>query len=320
MPDTTDRYICHTPPQPRPANDHGSATVWTAALLGLLVTVTSAILLLTEAISTRHAVERSADAAALAAAEAAMTGLRSLGDPIAGHPCTAAAQAIEDLDARLVLERCDCDVLDCTVTVEGSFLGRLGPGSLLGGRLPIRATARAGPVGESGQDEGVGIPVDPVEGGQRTTRPGPSGDCPSGDAPTREPQSCPNPPRPKPSHAKLLRTNPTDLSPLLGRSQLRPTLPRPPHPHHEQPGSRQQRPRTNGPDQKNLSTGSPNRGTEKREIVRGRRSRHDPHGEQKHRRDHHQCYGYHGRPLPMVLGETMAAYGYQPANTRDPTA
>lgn len=151
-----------TQEQPHPSNDRGSATVWTAALLGLLAAVTSTILLLAAAISTRHAVERAADEAALSAAGAAMSGLRSLGDPLAGRPCAAAAQAVAGMDARLVLRECGCDVLDCSVTVEGSFLGGTGLGSLLGGRLTVRAAARAGPVGESGQDEGVGVPVDPV--------------------------------------------------------------------------------------------------------------------------------------------------------------
>lgn len=137
--------------------DRGSATVWTAALLGLLTATVSAILLLASAIESRHEVERAADAAALAAAQAAMTGLRTFGDPQAAEPCAAAAQALPD--GRVVLRQCECDVLDCAVTVEGSFLDGVGVAPFLGGGLPIHASAQAGPVGESGQDEGVGLPV-----------------------------------------------------------------------------------------------------------------------------------------------------------------
>lgn len=159
---STDDGAPNPSPQPQPPTDQGSATVWTATLLGLLAAVTSAILILTAAISTRHAVERAADEAALTAAGTAMSSLRSLGDPLAGRPCAAAAQAVADMDTQLVLRQCGCVVLDCTATVEGSFLSGTGLGALLGGRLTVRAASRAGPVGESGQDEGVGVPVDPV--------------------------------------------------------------------------------------------------------------------------------------------------------------
>lgn len=128
--------------------DRGSATIWTVGLLGLLVAVTSTILLLALAISARHCTERAADAAASAAAQAALAGLRNDGDPQAGKPCTAAAQAAAA--GRTALRQCECDVLDCSVTVEGSLLGRVGFGSFPGGRLPVRASAQAGPVGESG--------------------------------------------------------------------------------------------------------------------------------------------------------------------------
>jgi secretion/DNA translocation related TadE-like protein len=143
-----------------PAGDRGSATVWTVALIGLLAAVASAILLLVSAIGCRHTVERAADAAALAAAQAAMSGLRSTGDPQSGRPCAAAIQAIRQAQGHvLLLRRCECDVVDCAVTVEGSFLSGLGMDPLLGGRLPVLAAAQAGPVGETGQDQGVGIPV-----------------------------------------------------------------------------------------------------------------------------------------------------------------
>jgi secretion/DNA translocation related TadE-like protein len=146
-------------------DDHGSATIWTAALLGLLFSLTSAVLLLVTAIGARHSAERAADGAALAAAQAAMAGLRVNGDPQAGEPCTAAAQVAAA--SHVALRACDCDVLDCVVTVEGSLLDGLGLGeradragleALVGGRIPVRATAQAGPVGESG--------VAPVESGQ----------------------------------------------------------------------------------------------------------------------------------------------------------
>jgi len=129
--------------------DRGSATIWTAALLGLLASLTSVVLLLTMAIAARHRVERAADESALAAARAALFGLRVDGDPQLGEPCAAAASAASA--DHLVLRDCACDALDCVVTVEGSVLG---------GRIPVRAAAQAGPVGESREDQGVGVPID----------------------------------------------------------------------------------------------------------------------------------------------------------------
>ena len=143
-----------------PTGDRGSASVWTVALIGLLGAVVSATLLLVSAIGCRHTVERAADAAALAAAQAAMSGLRTAGDPQAGGPCAAATQAVRRVEGHvLLLRRCECDVVDCVVTVEGSFLSGLGMDPLLGGRLPVLAAAQAGPVGETAEDEGVGLPV-----------------------------------------------------------------------------------------------------------------------------------------------------------------
>lgn len=140
--------------------DHGSASIWTVALIGLIAAMTSAILLLASAIGSRHAVERAADAAALTAARAAMSGLRLAGDPQAGTPCAAATHFLAESGSHLTLQKCGCDVLDCAVTVEGSFLQGTGVMSVLGARVPILAQAQAGPVGEAGQDEGVFLPID----------------------------------------------------------------------------------------------------------------------------------------------------------------
>ena len=144
-------------------SDRGSATIWTVALLGLLAALTAAVLLLVTAIGVRHKVERAADATALAAARAALAGLRLDGDPRKGEPCAAATHAAKAY--QMMLRACTCDALDCVVTVEGSFLdgtglGGTNLGSLVGARIPVQATAQGGPVGESTEDDGVGLPVD----------------------------------------------------------------------------------------------------------------------------------------------------------------
>lgn len=66
-----------------------------------------------------------ADAAALAAADAAS-------GAVSGDPCDRAAQVAEA--AEVALERCDLDALIATIRVSGSFAG-----------LPATAVARAGP-------------------------------------------------------------------------------------------------------------------------------------------------------------------------------
>ena len=104
--------------------ERGSATIWTVALLGLLAAFTAAVVLMITAIGTRHQAERVADTAALAAARAALTGLQYEGDPQSGEPCAAAARSAAA--GHLTLRDCDCDALDCAVTVEGSFLDRMG--------------------------------------------------------------------------------------------------------------------------------------------------------------------------------------------------
>ena len=146
-----------------PDGDHGSATIWTVALLGVLAALTAAVLLLTTAIGVRHKVERAADETALAAARAALSGLRFNGDPRKGEPCKAATRTATAY--QVMLRACTCDALDCVVTVEGSFLdgtglGGTNLGSLVGARIPVPATAQAGPVGESAEDDGVGLPID----------------------------------------------------------------------------------------------------------------------------------------------------------------
>lgn len=126
-------------------NERGSATVWVICMLMLVTAATGWAMVWTVAQSARHATERAADSAALAAAAEA---LHRLATQSGSPPCAAAATAARSAGA--LLDSCDCVPLDCTVAVQRSppLIGAL----VLG---PVRATSRAGPVGESGgADEG----------------------------------------------------------------------------------------------------------------------------------------------------------------------
>lgn len=128
-------------------DESGSATVWAVCILMFVSAATGWALLWVAAESTRHATERAADSAALAAAGAAMHRLSAQAGP---DPCDVAAEASSRAGAKLT--GCECVPLDCTLSVErplpwlGSFVGRLPDVAGLG---PARATSRAGPVGET---------------------------------------------------------------------------------------------------------------------------------------------------------------------------
>jgi len=132
---------------PAPKHERGSATIWAVCVLLLVSAAVGCALIWVAAEGTRHAAERAADSAALAAASAA---LRRLAMQDNSDPCVAAAQGAARAGAQLV--RCDCAPLDCTVTVRRTML-LLGPlAAHLTGLAPVEATSRAGPVGESAGD------------------------------------------------------------------------------------------------------------------------------------------------------------------------
>jgi secretion/DNA translocation related TadE-like protein len=125
----------------------GSATVWVICVLMLISAAAGWALTWVAAQGSRHSVERAADAAALAAAQQA---LHRLATQSGQEPCVSASQAA--LRAGAELTACDCTPLDCTVSVSRQFawIGAL-PARIPGvGDLgPVRATSKAGPVGES---------------------------------------------------------------------------------------------------------------------------------------------------------------------------
>jgi secretion/DNA translocation related TadE-like protein len=127
--------------------ERGSATVWAVSVLLLVSAAVGCALIWVAVEGTRHATERAADSAALAAASAA---LRHLAMQDNSDPCAAAAKAAGGVGAQLV--RCECVPLDCTVTVRRSMplLGSLATGLTVPGF--VEATSRAGPVGESTGD------------------------------------------------------------------------------------------------------------------------------------------------------------------------
>lgn len=132
----------------RPRDDEtGSATVWTICVLMLVSAGAGWALIWVTTQGSRHSAERAADSAALAAARQA---LHRLATQSGQDPCSSAAQAARQAGAELTA--CDCAPLDCTVSVSRplSLLGAL-PASITGldGLGPVRATSRAGPVGES---------------------------------------------------------------------------------------------------------------------------------------------------------------------------
>ena len=129
-------------------DERGSATIWAVCVLLLVSAAVGAGLLWVAAEGTRHAAERAADTAALAAASAALRGL-AMQDK--SDPCVAAAKAATQAGARLIM--CGCVPLDCTVTVRRSppFLGAIA--ARLPDFGPVDATSRAGPAGESAGDD-----------------------------------------------------------------------------------------------------------------------------------------------------------------------
>lgn len=133
--------------------ERGSATIWVVCVLMLISAAAGWALVWACAQNTRHATERAADSAALAAAGAALNRLATQAGP---DPCTSAEQAARRAGAELV--SCDCAPLDCEVAVKRSmaFLGELAADvPPLRGLGPLQASSRAGPVGESdGLDDG----------------------------------------------------------------------------------------------------------------------------------------------------------------------
>ena len=132
-----------------PSGERGSATVWAVCALLLVSAAVGCALVWIAAEGTRHAVERAADSAALAAASAALHRLAMRDD---ADPCVSAAKAASRAGTELT--GCDCVPLDCTVSVrrEVPFLGALA--AHLPGLGPVQAVSRAGPAGESGADPG----------------------------------------------------------------------------------------------------------------------------------------------------------------------
>ena len=127
--------------------ERGSATVWVVCILTLISAAAGWALVWLAAQSTRHAVERAADSAALAAATQA---LRRLATQAGQEPCASALRAAQRVGAQLTA--CDCTPLDCTVSVrqDSTLIGVLAadlPG--LRGLGTVQAVSRAGPVGES---------------------------------------------------------------------------------------------------------------------------------------------------------------------------
>ena len=112
---------------PRVSADRGSGSVLGVAVLGAVIALAAIMLSLMFALSVRHAVAGTADAAALAAADA-RSGV------VSGIPCDRAEQvaAINGMH----VAGCAVDGLVVTVSVERIVLG-----------MGISATATAGPPG-----------------------------------------------------------------------------------------------------------------------------------------------------------------------------
>ncbi|MEO8095908.1 MAG: Rv3654c family TadE-like protein [Pseudolysinimonas sp.] len=106
-------------------SDRGAGAVLALAVLGTVTLVVVAVLTLGAALVVRQRVIGAADAAALAAADAA-TGA------VSGDPCALAAEAARA--NRAVLAECRLDGLIATVEVVGVF-----------GITPFRAVSTAGP-------------------------------------------------------------------------------------------------------------------------------------------------------------------------------
>lgn len=131
----------------RVRDERGSATVWAICVLMLVSGTAGWASVWVMAQGTRHSAERAADSAALAATSQA---LRRLATQSGQQPCSSASQAAQRAGAQLA--SCDCDPLDCTVSVRqempviGSLAERF---PVLRGLGPVRAVSRAGPVGEA---------------------------------------------------------------------------------------------------------------------------------------------------------------------------
>lgn len=133
--------------------EKGSATIWVICILMLISAAAGWALLWACAQNARHAAERAADSAALAAAGSALNRLATQAGP---DPCVAAARAARSADAELA--SCDCAPLDCEVSVKRDmdlFDTLAADLSSLRSLGPLQASSRAGPVGEAGgPDEG----------------------------------------------------------------------------------------------------------------------------------------------------------------------
>jgi secretion/DNA translocation related TadE-like protein len=118
-------------PRRSPAlDDRGSASVIAVAMIGVLVTLTAALMYIGCAVAARHRAQSAADLAALAAA-----GRLPLGTDAACAHASAVARAM-----RSTVTRCEVDGLDVVVTVDVTVeLGRFGLGA-------ARGMARAGPL------------------------------------------------------------------------------------------------------------------------------------------------------------------------------
>jgi secretion/DNA translocation related TadE-like protein len=134
----------------RRRDERGSATIWTICVLMLISAAAGWALTWVTAQGSRHSVERAADSAALAAARQA---LHRLATQSGQDPCASAAQAARQSGAEVTA--CACTPLDCTVSVSRplTWLSAL-PATVpafaaVTGIGPLRATSRAGPVGES---------------------------------------------------------------------------------------------------------------------------------------------------------------------------
>jgi secretion/DNA translocation related TadE-like protein len=146
----------------------GSATIWSVSVLLLIAAAAGWSLLWVAAEGSRHAAERAADSAALAAATAALHRLAMRDD---SNPCAAAKAAAGRSGAELTA--CDCAPLDCTVSVRRD-LPLLG---LLAARVPdlgpVSATSRAGPAAQAAAEPDAGAAEVPGPASQAADEPEP---------------------------------------------------------------------------------------------------------------------------------------------------
>ena len=119
------------PVRESPANDRGSATIWTAGAIAVVFLITAALLVVGAAVQTRHRAASAADLAALAAASYAPDGEQAA--------CGRARWVTDRMGAQLV--RCWFRGWDALVEV------RLAPPASLVRHGVATAHARAGPTG-----------------------------------------------------------------------------------------------------------------------------------------------------------------------------